>query len=453
MSIRIATSSRNSMRALTYQSVAAVDRYALIASFLSRHRDIFQKYGVTAPLSFLAEPVIDERSGLIDWYAEGTGPAKKLTDMTEAEQKPLKAQLHAFADALSACLTEDTQKKDRAPFELTRLALNHPSSTDDLFAVDGRPVLINWGFAPSALGQAPEDIMRMGHGAVPASVPLPETPRPTRTAAQAAPLAAPAGQKAATPRPAWFPGCLLPLLLAILLLWLLLSALGWLPSPLPASCFKKLPADTASERMRADKLLNDRERLLDELSKRAALCRPAVSETKPEPERQAVIPKMEEKPASEPEAKPEEKAETPSFGSDVQPDEKAEAKKDEALKIPDSAADNKDMSFLKGCWRSETDLVNDTGEKIVGEYCFDSRGKGTRTIYEKNGDKCTGSATARFRGKSLDIGADYAKCSRGRRYVPQEIQCTGSGDTTQCKGREITQDKKGNTWGATFRHK
>lgn len=198
------------MRALSYQSVAAVDRYALIASFLSRHRDIFQKYGVTAPLSFLAEPVIDERSGLIDWYAEGTGPAKKLTDMTEAEQKPLKAQLHAFADALSACLTEDTQKKDRAPFELTRLALNHPSSTDDLFAVDGRPVLINWGFAPSALGQAPEDIMRMGHGAVPASVPLPETPRPTRTAAQAAPLAAPAGQKAATPRPAWFPGCLLP---------------------------------------------------------------------------------------------------------------------------------------------------------------------------------------------------------------------------------------------------
>ena len=150
MSIRIATSSRNSMRALTYQSVAAVDRYALIASFLSRHRDIFQKYGVTAPLSFLAEPVIDERSGLIDWYAEGTGPAKKLTDMTEAEQKPLKAQLHAFADALSACLTEDTQKKDRAPSELTRLALNHPSSTDDLFAVDGRPVLINWGFAPSA---------------------------------------------------------------------------------------------------------------------------------------------------------------------------------------------------------------------------------------------------------------------------------------------------------------
>ena len=140
------------MRALTYQSVAAVDRYALIASFLSRYRDIFQKYGVTDPLSFLAEPVIDERSGLIDWYAEGTGPAKKLTDMTEAEQKPLKAQLHAFADALSACLTEDTQKKDRAPSELTRLALNHPSSTDDLFAVDGRPVLINWGFAPSALG-------------------------------------------------------------------------------------------------------------------------------------------------------------------------------------------------------------------------------------------------------------------------------------------------------------
>ena len=171
--------------------------------------------------------------------------------------------------------------------------------------------------------------------------------------------------------------------------------------------------------MRADKLLNDRERLLDELSKRAALCRPAVSETKPEPERQAVIPKMEEKPAPEPEAKPEEKAETPFFGSDVQPDEKAEAKKDEALKIPDSAADNKDMSFLKGCWRSETDLVNDTGEKIVGEYCFDSRGKGTRTIYEKNGDKCTGSATARFSGKSLDIGAGAAATCR-RKFSVQE---------------------------------
>ena len=97
--------------------------------------------------------------------------------------------------------------------------------------------------------------------------------------------------------------------------------------------------------MRADKLLNDRERLLDELSKRAALCRPAVSETKPEPERQAVIPKMEEKPAPEPEAKPEEKAETPFFGSDVQPEKDTEAKKDEELKIPDSAADNKDRIY------------------------------------------------------------------------------------------------------------
>lgn len=430
------------MRALTYQSVAAVDRYALIASFLTRHREVFAKHGVENPRLFLAEPVMDERSGFIDWYAEGTGPAKKLADMTEAEQAPVKAGLQAFAQSVSAVMA-DGEIKDSAGLELVRLALNHPSPTDDIWAVDGHPVLINWGFAPSALGRAPEDIMRLGLGGA----------RPTaqKAAPQAAAPVPPAAVPAAAPAAKYFPGCLLPLLLALLLLWLLLSALGWLPSPLPSSCFRQDAPDTASERMRAEKLLSDRDRLLDELAKRAALCRPAVTEKQAEPEREAVIP--QEPVTPKPEAKPEEKAETPFFGSTEKPAETPEPKKDEALKIPDTAADNKDMAFLNGCWRSETELKNDSGEKIVGEYCFNKKGRGTRSIYEKNGRKCTGPATAKFSGKKLQIESDYAECGNGGRYVPQQIQCTGSGDTTHCSGQEITPKGRGNRWDAGFRRK
>ena len=78
---------------------------------------------------------------------------------------------------------------------------------------------------------------------------------------------------------------LLPLLLALLLLWLLLAALGILPSPLPASCLK--PAvdprlDQATQA--AEKQRNELEELLRQLREKALLCKPPQPKPEPKPE-------------------------------------------------------------------------------------------------------------------------------------------------------------------------
>lgn len=72
-----------------------------------------------------------------------------------------------------------------------------------------------------------------------------------------------------------FPGCLtwlLPLGLLGLLLWLLLAGLDRAPSPLPDSLFHEPFPACEAEAGRSEKLDKDTHDLLDELSRRAALC-------------------------------------------------------------------------------------------------------------------------------------------------------------------------------------
>ncbi len=156
-----------------------------------------------------------------------------------------------------------------------------------------------------------------------------------------------------------------------------------------------------------------------------------------------IIPEEEKKPEPKPKAKPRAQAQADKKAPEAKPEKKPSEKpkanrqhKGEAMQIPKDAAKNNDLSFLEGCWRSVTDLYNSsTGERVEMEYCFSADGSGRRTIRQRDGDICSGSASARFSGSRLNITAQEAYCRRGK-FVPHKVQCNGTEQSTRCHGKE-----------------
>lgn len=447
MSTRIAVSLRGQMRALASQGIFATDCYEQLKSIL------LQKLGPDHA-ALLAEPQHNAEGNSVDWYAEGNGPAVPLAELSEQDAQALRARAGTLASdiaGLSSDLTADAQARQALSGQLLRLALQHPAD-EDIWSVDGRPVLINWGFAPGSVGAQPQDLTRLGGVLPPAPV-------------AAVPVAVP-------PRS----GCLawlLPLLLLLLLLWLLGAALGLLPSPLPSGC---MPVDRSALEAEKQKAAANEDQLAllwRQLQERAALCKPVappvtppkVEEKKeePKPDPEVVEPFLGETPveppkvaeAPKPKPKPEPKQEPkPLPKEEPKPQEppKPAPKKNDNLAIPEDAAKKNDLSFLEGCWTSETGLYSHpSNEPIIAEYCFDKSGKGRRLVRERNGQVCSGSASARFQGNQLQFDSSQARCPRGGTYVPQKVECTGQENTTQCKGRELGGANL--KWDARFKRK
>ncbi len=88
---------------------------------------------------------------------------------------------------------------------------------------------------------------------------------------------------------------------------------------------------------------------------------------------------------------------------------------------------------------------------IVGEYCFNGKGGGTRFVREPNGQRCSGRVQARFTGGGLHIDSQEAPCPNGTKYVPQRVECLGTGSSTHCHGYEIYRG--GHRWNHRFRRK
>lgn len=452
MSTRISVSLRGQMRALASQGIFATDCHEQLRSIL------LHKLG-PEHAALLAEPQHNAESNSVDWYAEAQGTPVPLRDLPETEAQALRAKAGALAadiaDMARELAADAREARQALSGQLLLLALQHPSD-DDLWSVDGKPVLTNWGFGPGSVGAQPQDLTRLG-----AAVPPP--PPPPAPAAAAAPPAR--------------GGCLpwlLPLLLLLLLLWLLGAALGLLPSPLPSGC---LPVDRAAleaEQQKAAAHEDELARLWRELQEKAALCKPTPPpappvEEKPEepkpqpPEPEVVEPFIGESPVEpepEPKPKPVEKPKPQKPKEEAKPVEqpkpvekpKPKPRKNEDLTIPQDAAKKNDLSFLEGCWTSETGLYSHpSNEPIIAEYCFDKKGRGRRIVRERNGQVCSGSAQARFQGSRLQFDSNQARCPRGGTYVPQKVDCTGSEHTTQCKGRELGGANL--KWDARFRRK
>ena len=453
MSIRIAVSLRGQMRALASQGIFATDCYEQLKAILQ------QKLGADHA-ALLAEPQHNAEGNSVDWYAEGSGPAVPLTELSEPEAQALRAQAGALAAdiaSLAKDMTVDAQARQALSGQLLRIALQHPAD-EDIWSVDGKPVLINWGFAPGSVGAQPQDLTRLG-GVLPPAPP--------------APVAAPV-PVAVAPRSGCLPW-LLPLLLLLLLLWLLGAALGLLPSPLPAGC---LPVDRSALEAEKQKSAANEDQLAllwRQLQERAALCKPVTPPVTPptpkvepkkeeakQPEPEVVEPffgetpveppKVAEAPKPQPKPKPEPKQEPPKVEPPKQEPPKPAPKKNDNLAIPEDAAKKNDLTFLEGCWTSETGLYSHpSNEPIIAEYCFDKSGKGRRLVRERNGQVCSGSASARFQGNQLQFDSSQARCPRGGTYVPQKVECNGQENSTQCKGRELGGANL--KWDARFKRK
>ena len=453
MSIRIAVSLRGQMRALASQGIFATDCYEQLKAILQ------QKLGADHA-ALLAEPQHNAEGNSVDWYAEGSGPAVPLTELSEPEAQALRAQAGALAAdiaGLAKDMTADAQARQALSGQLLRLALQHPAD-EDIWSVNGKPVLINWGFAPGSVGAQPQDLTRLG-GVLPPAPPAPV----------AAPMPVPVAPRS---------GCLpwlLPLLLLLLLLWLLGAALGLLPSPLPAGC---LPVDRSALEAEKQKAAANEDQLAllwRQLQERAALCKPVTPPVTPptpkvepkkeeakQPEPEVVEPffgetpveppKVAEAPKPQPKPKPEPKQEPPKVEPPKQEPPKPAPKKNDNLAIPEDAAKKNDLTFLEGCWTSETGLYSHpSNEPIIAEYCFDKSGKGRRFVRERNGQVCSGSASARFQGNQLQFDSSQARCPRGGTYVPQKVECNGQENSTQCKGRELGGANL--KWDARFKRK
>jgi len=117
--------------------------------------------------------------------------------------------------------------------------------------------------------------------------------------------------------------------------------------------------------------------------------------------------------------------------------DKAIAYGDSTLIIPDNP---KDMSFAKGLWKSDNDLVSTIDKKPIELY-FDLKedGTGELTLVEEDGTKCIAKLIATFEnGELLLVQQEEAKCEgENRFYREYKFVCVqGEDNQADCKARE-----------------
>ncbi len=391
MSLHFATSRRSDMQPLTCQGIEAPFCYDQLHSFLTQHADELAARGMPDAGSFLAEPVHDP-GGITDWHAPGDTRPVPLAELAPEEQEALLARFDRCAGALESLLAHEGSALASPLPELLRFALRHPSR-EDIYSLNGRPLLINWGFAAGMTQAVPEDIVR--RHAVPEPKPEPG-PEPVRSAVPADPAPAPDPAPEPAPEPglppgsAALPGSELPPRAA--------APVPGLPAPAPRrGCLSFLLPLLGLLLLAALALA-----LLGHLP--GGCSRPLFTPG------------------------------TPPSGAH--------------LEIPEDAAARNDLSFLEGCWRNVTPLATTKGEQVDALYCFRADGRGERSLSLPSGH-CQGSLSASFENGELHLSVDRAQCSPGSSsswFVGENVICTGSGRHTNCRGREET----GKEWDAGF---
>lgn len=205
---RIATTRQRDLQPLGTAGQTAIECWSVLSTLLMREID-------PAHAALLAEPVVNPGRGETDWYADGNTPAVPLTmadpttrDAAKGERTRLEEDIRALAARKRAAVAES----DRFLGDMLLLALSVPGD-DHVYVVDGHPVLIAWGHAPS--GGAPEQVALTGlrEGPPGPMEILPPPVLPTAVTAQ---------------RRWWLPVLLAALLLPLLaLLLFFLDPFGW----------------------------------------------------------------------------------------------------------------------------------------------------------------------------------------------------------------------------------
>lgn len=108
------------------------------------------------------------------------------------------------------------------------------------------------------------------------------------------------------------------------------------------------------------------------------------------------------------------------------------------LTIPPVTDNAHKLKFLAGCWSGPSQLDNDN-TPIDEAYCFDDKGKGTITISNNQGMKCTGPLKAQLVEPGPKLVIDRfqgAKCEDGSTFDPIVITCESDNQgETECSGK------------------
>lgn len=104
--------------------------------------------------------------------------------------------------------------------------------------------------------------------------------------------------------------------------------------------------------------------------------------------------------------------------------EKNPAQSTDGPQLSNTDLNSGDISKLDGTWKVNSSIVDKkTNKPLQLEYNF-KNGKGTATISQKNGVKCTGAINGGLSGGSLTIqGNSIAKCSDGSSYAMPKVVC------------------------------
>ncbi len=324
MNTYFATSHLTSMRPLSAQGIIVTDCYSQLKDFFTQNQDFLAENGMPNAPSFLAEPVKDENTGLVDWYVDSMTIPTCLSSLSKPEQCAVSDKIAAYAAALNALIQSEAGQRYPQMVEVLLCAMKHPSA-DDIYVVNGNPVLINWGFAPEQQETDPENVMFLYGGSI--AMQAAASADMTEPAEEEEPEDAGAEEESGDGNDAEEPedadaeeksedgndeeepedgndekesedadeddvvvehktGCLpwlLPILLLLALLWLLIASLGLVPSPLPKGLFKEDVA-LESEVQRSERLINEAAALYSKLIEQYALCIPSPKEkTAPKP--------------------------------------------------------------------------------------------------------------------------------------------------------------------------
>jgi len=237
-----------------------------------------------AHAALLAEPVVNEARGEVDWYAEGDGPAIRLQDLAEPARATAQARLQELVgkiETLAAELRSSRKDGDRFLSDMLGLALRLPGD-DAVYVQDGQPVLVGWGHVRSG-GRG---------GATVLTGPAMPTP-----AARGAILPPPPSPYAALPAPrTWLWGVLGASLLAPLLAGLLAwrDPFGWFAIDVPQCRLEPgelgLAQGLQEEVAREGVLRAELARLAADAGQRRLVCPPEL----PPPQQAAVPPRPQD---------------------------------------------------------------------------------------------------------------------------------------------------------------
>lgn len=350
----------------------------------------------------LAIPQLNLRQDRIDWYAPFSGEIRPWTAADDNERRAALAQLDAClteVEALSRQAVAAPQAAQQRFGTLLRYLLRFPDA-QQVYLVDGKPVLTFWGF----------DHAEQGGGSDPFACLRPEETSPVAapvTAAETAIGAPSAPQYDVRPPRAGRPGWLL----AAIVMVMTLAVLGWQwrqshdAAPQAAAPAPVLPMPPAAP--------------------------PAITPMPPLPLAKATL--QPAPPTPEPAAPPSD---------------------NHALIMPAAAVKAGSTRFLNGEWRAVPDVKTPLTGRLPSLRYRLHNGKGSLSIRQADNVRCRVDVeTGLMPSGNLVINSrTKAHCSDGSRYQIPEIVCQPQEDRpAACSGRygadtlypmTITREKK-----------